>query len=232
MLLCEHWDNQPLGHIILCEEFYDILGNSYRDHGLLHIILGVVFTLVALLVFIIICILHRRRKARLQKDKKDIEVRYVTRAPALNRAGSACSDRLLKEKTEKVSIVWWLLGWSRCFWWAFAPSRVAKYKELSCRLALSQIFWHFWVVLSPVFLRSPAERNKAVAQLGKFSKRQIIRMRVLYGRLPGNQDVLYQFTECEWRAICVSWQGLFDSDTENLNRNFFSHQIAWFWMSA
>lgn len=88
---------------------FTLSGNAYRDHGMLHIILGVVFTLVVLLVFIIICIFHQRRKSRQQKDKKDIEVRYVTRAPALDRAGSACSDRLLKEKTEKVSIVWRLM---------------------------------------------------------------------------------------------------------------------------
>lgn len=82
---------------------------------MLHIILGVVSILVTLLIVIIICILHQRRKTRLllllQKDEKGLAVRYVTRASsaaasaALDGTGSPCNDRLLREKTEKVSIV-------------------------------------------------------------------------------------------------------------------------------
>ena len=58
------------------------------------------------LVFIIVCILHRRRKARKKKKKKEIEVRYVTRGGTMNRRdGGPATDKLLKERTEKVSIV-------------------------------------------------------------------------------------------------------------------------------
>ncbi|KAK2162714.1 hypothetical protein LSH36_93g07053, partial [Paralvinella palmiformis] len=78
---------------------------SYTNHGILHIILGVVLSLIVL-VFIIVCILHRRRKARKKKKKKEIEVRYVTRGGTMNRRdGGPATDKLLKERTEKVSIV-------------------------------------------------------------------------------------------------------------------------------
>ena len=83
-------------------------GPAYSDHSVLHIILGVVITLIVL-VFIIVCILHRRRKVRKRKNKKEIEVRYVTRGSTPNRTGPAhaggAGDKLLKERTEKVSIV-------------------------------------------------------------------------------------------------------------------------------
>lgn len=85
--------------------FYFLLlgGSSYSDHGVLHIILGIVVALVVI-VFIVVCALHRRRKIRKKKNKKEIEVRYVTRGSTPHRDGSA-SEKMLKERTEKVSIV-------------------------------------------------------------------------------------------------------------------------------
>ena len=84
-------------------------GSSYSDHGVLHIILGGDIALV-LLIFLLVCILHRRRKARKKKNKQEIEVRYVTRGGGGlvrdPRDGGPRSDQsLLKERTEKVSIV-------------------------------------------------------------------------------------------------------------------------------
>ena len=90
--------------------FYFSGGPAYSDHGVLHVILGIVITLV-LLVFILVCVLHRRRKARKKKNKQEIEVRYVTRGVigAPNRADARDGPRtdhlLMKERTEKVSIV-------------------------------------------------------------------------------------------------------------------------------
>ncbi len=85
-------------------------GSTYSDNGVLHIILGIVFALIVL-VFISVCIVHRRRKARKKKNKKEIEVRYVTRNAAPSRGNNTmmgpCTDHLLKERTEKVSIVWY-----------------------------------------------------------------------------------------------------------------------------
>lgn len=60
-------------------------------------------------MFLIVCILHRKRKVRKRKNKKEIEVRFVTRGSTPNRTGpgvvSGAGDKLLKERTEKVSIV-------------------------------------------------------------------------------------------------------------------------------
>lgn len=78
-------------------------GSSYSDHGILHIILGIVIALV-FVVFVIVCALHRRRKIRKKKNKKEIEVRYVTRGSTPHREGSV-TEKMLKERTEKVSIV-------------------------------------------------------------------------------------------------------------------------------
>ncbi len=94
-------------HIFMCSLSG---GPAYSDHGVLHVILGIVITLV-LLVFILVCVLHRRRKARKKKNKQEIEVRYVTRGiiGAPNRANASDGPRtdhlLMKERTEKVSIV-------------------------------------------------------------------------------------------------------------------------------
>ena len=63
-----------------------------------------------LLVFILVCVLHRRRKVNKKKNKQEIEVRYVTRGGGAAvrdpRDGGPRTDQLLlKERTEKVSIV-------------------------------------------------------------------------------------------------------------------------------
>lgn len=85
--------------------------HDYADQNVLHIILGVVMTKIVLVV-IIVCILHRRRKIQKRKNKKEIEVRYVTRAAVGNHSNRYAdnhndyADRtLLTERTEKVSIV-------------------------------------------------------------------------------------------------------------------------------
>lgn len=83
---------------------------SYTDHGVLHIILGVVIALV-LFIFLLVCILHRRRKARHRhRGNNEIEVRYVTRGCGgvirdPRDGGPQPNQSLLKERTEKVSIV-------------------------------------------------------------------------------------------------------------------------------
>lgn len=90
-------------------DFIIVSDPSYTDHGILHyLILGVVLALV-FLIFLLVCILHRRRKAR-KKNKQEIEVRYVTRGGGGlvrdPRDGGPRSDQsLLKERFEKVSIV-------------------------------------------------------------------------------------------------------------------------------
>jgi len=76
----------------------------YDDNGFLHIILGVVASII-LLIFIIFCILHHRRKAHRRKHRKEIEVRYVTRAGG-GMNPQPGSKLLLREETEKVSVVW------------------------------------------------------------------------------------------------------------------------------
>ena len=99
------FDKKHRTDLILC-----LTGPSYSDHGVLHVSLGVVITLV-LLVFILVCVLHRRRKVRKKKNKQEIEVRYVTRGAAIARdrdnmdGGPRTDQLLLKERTEKVSIV-------------------------------------------------------------------------------------------------------------------------------
>ena len=94
--------------VVLIQYLYLTGSPSYTDHGVLHIILGVVIALIVL-VFLIVCILHRRRKIRKKKNKKEMQVRYVTRSAysAANKNDiSDYADRtLLKERTEKVSIV-------------------------------------------------------------------------------------------------------------------------------
>ena len=94
--------------------------------GILHVVLGVVVGLIAL-VFVIVCLAHRHRKMRRLRNRKQIEVRYVTRAPVVSNDCSAHAARdrdgacsrgpnddcgcyspsrtLLTERTEKVSIV-------------------------------------------------------------------------------------------------------------------------------
>ena len=57
--------------------------SEYSDQGVLHVILGIVVSLIAL-VFIIVCVLHRRRKMKRRKNRKEIEVRYVTRSVVAN----------------------------------------------------------------------------------------------------------------------------------------------------
>lgn len=76
----------------------------YNDNGFLHIILGVVASLI-LLIFIIFCVLHHRRKVHQRKHRKEIEVRYVTRAAGGTNPQPG-SKLLLREETEKVSVVW------------------------------------------------------------------------------------------------------------------------------
>ncbi|KAI0208229.1 hypothetical protein LSAT2_007101 [Lamellibrachia satsuma] len=75
----------------------------YNDNGFLHIILGVVASLI-LLIFIIFCVLHHRRKVHQRKHRKEIEVRYVTRAAGGTNPQPG-SKLLLREETEKVSVV-------------------------------------------------------------------------------------------------------------------------------
>ncbi|ELU17589.1 hypothetical protein CAPTEDRAFT_178835 [Capitella teleta] len=100
-LLCDGYSNCGVDDD--SDEMETQCGSSYSDHGVLHIILGIVVALVVI-VFIVVCALHRRRKIRKKKNKKEIEVRYVTRGSTPHRDGSA-SEKMLKERTEKVSIV-------------------------------------------------------------------------------------------------------------------------------
>ena len=78
-----------------------IAGNKSSDHHVLKIALGVVISLVVFVV-VLVCFLHKRRKLKKKRNRKQIEVKYVTPGVSGSRAG----DRLLlQERTEKVSIV-------------------------------------------------------------------------------------------------------------------------------